>query len=572
MKKFKFENLSLCGLLFSMTAAAQQLPITAPDAYSWGSETPIVGEYKLPATVDATVIGDRMTELWAAVYHPQKMQGKKYPLVVILTGNHSTCGRFSATHQVMIEDNSSYTETGRCTTGSTPILSHLGYAYFAERLASHGIVVVSINPNRGINGGSGTSDDRGLNWARGKLVLRHLQALSEWNEHGGAPSSLGIDLKGSLDFSKTGFVGHSMGGEGVRAAFKLYSDTNSPWRSRILSPMKALGITELGGVDGAVTPPVDALNVPWNSIVGLCDVVVPPAMSAKPFRRMMHPQSESNPSPKSMFAIWGANHNFFNTEWKLSDSEDCFGHKPLWNSHGGSLKQQQVTASALLAFFRAHLTGETSFSQYFNPQFSLPASITSVTQVDRSYMDSSDPATSLVFDNFDQKSGYNTHGPANQQGDIDYFHIQGTSFPAEYGWKFAWLSWSNSGPERFFQSNWTDLGTGKDISQFKTLDIFVSRNAWTFNMPGVPTDFSVQLVMSDGSLSSSVPLSECLKLLGPVGGSTGVVPLPQTVRFKLSDFAGADLKKIRGVRLVFDKTETGAIYLGGIRVSTKSGS
>src|SRR5207247_9824349 len=99
-----------------------------------------------------------------------------------------------------------------------------GYTYPADRPASWGYIVVSINANRGVNAAPGILGDRGLNLRRGRLVLKHLQRLSEWNAAGGAPSSLGFNMQGKLDFTHVGLFGHSRGGGGVRAAYKLYRD------------------------------------------------------------------------------------------------------------------------------------------------------------------------------------------------------------------------------------------------------------------------------------------------------------------------------------------------------------
>jgi hypothetical protein len=46
----------------------------------------------------------------------------------------------------------------------------------------------------------------------------------------------------------------------------------------------------------------------------------------------------------------------------------------------------------------------------------------------------------------------------------------------------------------------------------------------------------------------------------------------QTVRIPLCDFPNADLTQVSGVRLVFDDTATGAIYLSNIRFSTLLGA
>ena len=70
-------------------------------------------------------------------------------------------------------------------------------------------------------------------------------------------------------------------------------------------------------------------------------------------------------------------------------------------------------------------------------------------------------------------------------------------------------------------------------------------------------------------------LNSYTDLTGPVGGlfSNGVPnlhPILQTARISLADFTDADLTKVRGVRLVFDDTPTGAIYVANIRLSART--
>src|SRR5262249_16154805 len=153
--------------------------------------------------------------------------------------------------------------------------SHEGYVYLAEQLASRGFLVVSINANRGITAGRpqdlGTPgnpfiEDRGLNLARARLVLKHLELLSRWNRGiEPTPSSLGFSLRGAIDFREVALVGHARGGEGVRAPSPIYprrtTDINPyasiDWRSRIVDAVVFKGIFEIAPVD---RPTVRTLN------------------------------------------------------------------------------------------------------------------------------------------------------------------------------------------------------------------------------------------------------------------------------------------------------------------------
>ncbi len=142
--------------------------------------------------------------------------------------------------------------------------------------------MVSINANRGITAGApqdlGTPgspfiEDRGLNLARARLVLKHLELLSRWNRGIEAtPSSLGFSLRGAIDFREVALVGHSRGGEGVRAAYNIYTGRNTDinpyasidWRSRIADTVDFKGIFEIAPVDRQTVRTLNAEGTTWS--------------------------------------------------------------------------------------------------------------------------------------------------------------------------------------------------------------------------------------------------------------------------------------------------------------------
>jgi hypothetical protein len=103
-------------------------------------------------------------ELRARLTYPTNLSGGPFPLVILLHGQHFTC--YSNGGQVQV--------VWPCPSGFQSLPSHLGYDYFADILASHGYIVVSVSAN-GINALSQTqSTDHGMR-ARGELILQHLQ-------------------------------------------------------------------------------------------------------------------------------------------------------------------------------------------------------------------------------------------------------------------------------------------------------------------------------------------------------------------------------------------------------------
>ncbi len=570
--------LALMAWAFS-TQISSAFAAVAPDATGVGPLAVTSAEYRFPATVDPDIIGDRATELWARVYRPEDLsEGPPRPVLVFLHGNHATCG--IPFGDIRLDDRIDYTLTGVCPPEYVVVPNHLGYGYLAERLASWGYIVVSINANRGITAGPGVPGDAGLNLARGRLVLKHIQGLSEWNSGiSPTPESLEVDLRGKLDFSSVGLMGHSRGGEGVRAAYNFYRDPGSPWPDRIPNRVVFQGIFEIAPVDGQTSRVLNANGTTWNVLLPMCDGDVSNLQGVRPFDRMLRIFRENPATQKSTYTVWGANHNFYNTEWMVSDSAGCFFHPALFPFTSGSESQRQTGLASVLAFFRGNIgqSADRTFNQNFDPQFELPSVVTSVTRVDRGYTPTPNTAFTTVFEDFERPTGTNTYGFPNEASNITIVHgLVPRHDPIQ---RAGIISWTTPGSETYFQTNWEEGGRGRDASGNYSLDLRVSRRlAPSLNPdPNIPTDFSIQLVMADGSLSSSLKLSTYLArgnqdLRGPVGGAFAgnLHPILQTVRIPLTEFANANLNQVRGVRLTFDETPTGAIYVANIRLSATS--
>lgn len=569
----------LCLILSAVSAQAQ----TAPDASGFGPLATTSSEYKLPASIDPDVTTALATELWARVYRPATLSDGPYPLLVFLHGNHGTCGRYEGIGPGRFDVSIQYTLTGTCPAGYVVVPSHEGYAYLAERLASWGYIVVSINANRGVTAAPAEPGDRGLNLRRGRLVLKHLQTLSRWNAEGGAPASLGFDVRGTLDFSHVGMMGHSRGGEGVRAAYNLYRDAGSPWPARI-GAVHFDGIFEIGPVDGQTSRTLNADGTAWTVLLPMCDGDVSDLQGVKPFDRMMAIRSESAATPKSTFTVWGANHNYYNTEWQQSDSPGCLGARPLFGNLVGSPEQRETALASVLAFFRAHVGADAdpALGAVLNPLFEPPASLTAITRVDRGYTDSPDAAVTTTFDDFDGPTGTNSWGTANTASNVTVNH--GGIADHAPTQRVAQIAWTSAGSNTYFQSNWAALGASRNASGYKTLDFRVSRQCGDDDCNGTnnqwltDTSFSIRLVGANGELSAPVRLSDLLTLTGPVGGLVRYVgasrhPILATVRIPLTAFGNNSIvSHLRGVRFTFDDTPSDEIFIGNIRLSKLSGA
>ncbi|MEK7357182.1 MAG: hypothetical protein AAB250_12085, partial [Bdellovibrionota bacterium] len=258
----------------------------------------------------------------------------------------------------------------------------------------------------------------------------------------------------------------------------------------------------------------------------------------------------------SITMAWGTNHNFFNTEWQQSDSFGCSGHEPISGEGPVSEAQQKVAISTATSFFLANVgeKKDETFLGNFDPTSDQPATLTGVTRVDRDHYYTYDDGYSIRVDDFDRATGTSSSGDANLAKGIT-IRNDANEIP-----KRAEIEWKTASPETYLQVNWTPDGKGHDVAAYSSLDFRVSRQ-----MPHMgskdATDFSVVLVHDTGALSNPVSLSSYLEFVGPA--STNVVY--QTVRVPMADFGLGANAKIRGVKFVFDKSVSGAIYLTNVR-------
>lgn len=558
--------LSLAYGLFTAEAAnAAETAVSTDAAGALGVETAV---YKFKPSVDPDILPHKATEIWARVYWPRQLKdpkGKKRPLVLFLHGNHGTCGTGSAPRN---DSSCQYTNEGACPSGYVVTPNHEGYKYAAEHLASWGYVVASINANRGITCGGGDSDDWGLILARGRLILKHLELWQKWSTQGGAPAEFGnADLfKDVVDIGQVGLMGHSRGGEGIRAALNIFHDKGSIWPAKIPG-LDIRALFEIGAVDGQSDRVLDAPSVAWNQLLPLCDGDVSDLQGRNPFERMsakyfQQNEAEERPSSKSLQMVWGANHNFFNTEWQTSDAWGCAGeptHKPLFSeSKTESPEQKSIAMQSMTGFFRAHVGAEAdpTQAQLFDPAFQLPNALTKQGMVDREFIPSLELRKARRADDFTSPTGKNANGPENLATGVNVSHNTFAEPPV------ARVTWKQPGDDRFFQLNFAETGRSWNVEDFDYLDFRVGRVLNDAERElNEPVSFSLALVDQNEKLSAVLSLDAYTRLLGPPNDSA---ELTQTVRIPLKDFA-TDLSQVRAVRFIFNQTPKAEIRLAQVR-------
>ncbi|BBE74586.1 hypothetical protein [Oharaeibacter diazotrophicus] len=532
------------------------------------------GSYRFTGRDEATVLAGTKVDLWAEVYRPAELGTSRHPLLVFLHGNHGTCGRFDRGRGVRVDDNAEYTIDGKCPAGYTVTPNHLGYAYLARALAARGYVVVSINANRGITAGVGDADDSGLNLARGRLILRHLALLSDWNRGAGAiavPATLGFDPKGTLDFAQVGLLGHSRGGEGARAALVQWRDAGSVFPAMI-GPMTIRAIFEIGPVDGQTARVLDAKGVASMILLPSCDGDVSTLEGMSVFDRTFGFVDDTVRAPRGTFEVWGANHNAYNTEWLESDSFACTGAPALFPQAGRSSKQQQTALVPVLRFFQATVGAHRTpaLADLFDPSSALPRTLTAVTHVQRGYLPAAPGDGVKLLETFSRTAAESDAGVPYAPVGLTVANTTDDAHPAAP--RIARVTWSGGIATRRFDIGFVRKG-GVDLSGFSTLSLRTAVGCAGGECaaaadPKGAMEFKVRLIGTNGRLSAPLSTAGRIALTEPVGMEFERHRMLATVSFDLAAF-GMPLRSVAGIRLVFDSRADGDVDIGTIVATTK---
>ncbi len=192
--------------------------VVAPDPYAMGTHP--IGEDSYSVDDFFPVLGSRQNvDLRAVVRYPATMAGVSqpveaglHPLFVIEHGNHASCREANFDCFPMPGGPYDVLHTG-C---PTRVPNHMGYMGLLNRLASQGIIAVSIDAY------DLTGCVPQLNAERSDLILKHLELWSHMHDHatfGTYPDLLGNRFVGHVDLSKISVSGHSRGGESSVGAF-----------------------------------------------------------------------------------------------------------------------------------------------------------------------------------------------------------------------------------------------------------------------------------------------------------------------------------------------------------------
>lgn len=549
----------------------------APDPGAFGPFGVLTDDYGSYAPVYQAPIDSPLQEERGRVYYPDQLACGPFPLILMQPGRHATC------------HGQNVNQDWPCDPGDDPIESHLGFAYLAERLASHGYIVVGISANA-VN--HDTQNDRE---ARGWLFQRHLDLWSEFDTFGGP--DFGKRFVGRVDLDRVGTLGHSRGGEGAMVHHRINEDLGSPYDIR--------GIFTIGAT--ANQRPV-VHGTPVAALLPYCDGDIRTLESVSFFDDARY-SAPGDPAEKYTHLVLGANHAYYNTMW----DPDIFapGSKDDWHYNegdddaycsedGGAASgrltgdEQRGSAIALAtAFFRTHVGGE-SFRSFLRGDVAAPPSALG-SDIYTAYLPGDTPATRRDVNRMTSIGNETTNtlnAPVSTSG-FERFEWCDPETSAEMGCLENMASSENEGREYRFphavqpfympqlRLSWTLPGAtfenelpegSRDVGDFRAIQFRgVVDFTDTINPSGQPQDLRIELEDGAGQIASAIVSTHSKSLLYPPSDDAPVdadSAIPKavfhTVRVPLDAFDEILLQDVRAVRLVFDQTRQGAINVADL--------
>jgi hypothetical protein len=374
---------------------------TPDDPTTIGTGAYTIADYNFGTqSIPLVDIGGIRGELEGRIYLPT--DGKPHPVVIFEHGRHSACFKADPTA-------TGSASVWPCLPGFSPILSYAGYDGAGKALAADGYTVVSISANAiNANDNQLSPDDGAV--TRGQLILDTLTMLKHANDgdaisyHDAATNKdvtldqalaagqntyptgsvlTAADLKGTMDFSKIGIMGHSRGGEGAVTAGTLNEGLAHPWNIKSIFALAPIDFTR-------PTLP----DVITTTLLPYCDGDVSDQQGQHFYADSRNAFDDN--VQRSDIWVMGTDHDFYNTSWTppypgasddwSASSDAVCGTNSTATSSGSNIRltatQQYQTGSAYIAgFFELTLGGATQFQGMFDGSQLEPPSVSSFADV-----------------------------------------------------------------------------------------------------------------------------------------------------------------------------------------------
>jgi hypothetical protein len=272
-------------------------------------------------------------------------------------------------------------------------------------------------------------------------------------------------------------------------------------------------------------------GVSWGVIIPGCDGDVSDLEGLNVFERTFAAGSDGQ--AKMALAVWGANHNFFNTEWQTSDADplECPVASPIFvdpTNPAGSTREQQAGLIAVTAFFRGFVgkDAKPANATVWNSDYSLPAEVEALTHFERAFVygTGSQPAS---INELQDTAGLSAQGIALSRSNMREPTILGQG------------SGSLDVP--------VPVGAATQASSFSKAALELRAARQGDQSPAL--DVTVQLLDPSGRVLGQVPLHDYVELDGNQSGL-----LLATARIWLSEFGNVDVLQVATVRFTWSST------------------
>lgn len=239
-----------------------------------------------------------------------------------------------------------------------------GYEYLGKLLASHGIIMASVDQNF-LNGAWSDLFGNGLdeeNDARGWLLLEHLRNWRKWNEDIENPFYQKIDLE------NIAVMGHSRGGEAAAIAgfFNTLEYYPDDAKQKFDFGFNIKAVVAIAPVDGQYKPGDDETplkDVNYLVIHGANDGDVQSFSGLRQYERVEF--SDNTDFFKSAVYVYGANHGQFNTTWGNRDSGYPYGSLLNIDALMPMDDQLMIGKVYISAFLQTTLQGKAGYKRLF---------------------------------------------------------------------------------------------------------------------------------------------------------------------------------------------------------------
>lgn len=504
-----------------------------------------------------------------------------HPVVAFMHGRHGTCEVLTGARLLGTP------ECPDVPPAMQSVPSYQGYQYIADTLATHGLVVISIDANDindrdatgfgvslGEEGGYHRFGDAGTQ-PRAQLILRTLDAFEQIDggEDPGAPVTDNGDLvdalKGRLDLDGVGLVGHSRGGDGVSYTV-AYNEDRMEGQSHELAAVFSIAPTDFVASS--------APGVAYATLLPYCDGDVFNLWGAHIYDRTRYLEEAG---PLYQYVAMGANHNFYNTVW-TGYFDDAGGYTDPFcgearDEDGGRLspEDQRRHGEALInAFLRVHLTDEQRFEPWLQGRTLTPPAACPLDQwpciglIHTSYHPPA--ADRLVVEAVDDAQALEENdlgGEVHLEGKVDASVCTPPDCPTSADRQLAsqiTLEWT--GPGRYG----LQLPSQKaDLSEFGWLSVRAGANFGTeANANFTSQDISIAVLDEEGNQQRLSAAQYGHALYVPPGededGRASADVTLSAIRIPLAGFDEVDTSQVSEIAILTDRTDSGSIQLADV--------